>query len=276
MIAPDLRIRAHVSGLRPDLKRGAKLMIFQTFIDETGSKTTEAKRLFLMGGLIADVPSWERFALAWDAELKRPPGLEYFKLSQALSMKDQFATERGWTEALRDDRVMALAEIARSHVERGVAVWMRHDVYNELVVPFSRHKHLKDPYFPLFHHITEIVSRHARDLSGMTEIKYVFDENGEVGIRARDFWDRIAAASKGAIIGSTPNLENDKKFSPLQAADLYVGLTRADIEDKRTKLIEDAVDLFNSTKLKSIGAEYTREDMLSTAAFMIVSRPRGG
>lgn len=273
MSAPDWRVRALVSGLMPDLRKGARLMIFQTFIDESGSKTTQAERLFLMGGLIADVPSWERLSVAWDAELKKPPKLDYFKLSHALGMRHQFAPELGWTEKLRDERVLALAEIARAHVERGVAVWMRHDLYNDIVVPFSRHKHLENPYFPLFHHITEIVSRQAGDLKGMTEMKYIFDENGDVGLQARDFWGRIAAASKGAITGSTPNLEDDRKFAPLQAADLYVGLTRADIEGRRTKLIHEAVAHFNHTRLKSVGVEYTKEDMLSAAAFMIVTAP---
>ena len=260
-------------------------MILQACIDDSGTATYRKDRLYLLGGFIAEVVQWAKLTNAWEAELLKPPGAAYFKMSQALSLKDEFDREKGWTESLRDERILALADIAVQHVEMPIAVWVNHVAFDAFVRDFcprkSRFEHLRDPYFLLFHHITEIISRHKDLFPDMQELQYVFDEKQHIGEMSREFWKVIRRkASDGGVasfelIGSTPNLMDDKKFIPLQAADLYAGASRADLDGDRRPLMRNLAERFNTTRLQAIGAEYDRDNLLRLGADLILRRALG-
>lgn len=255
------------------------MMILQACVDDSGSRTTLPERMYLLGGLLTDVDRWEMLAGAWAVELDKPPHLDYFKLSEALSMTGEFEKAKGWNEDLRDERVLALARIIRAHVEMGVVIFLSHTSYNNLVVPFTDFRPLKDPYFLLFHHMTHLISRQADKFPDMKKLQYVFDKNGAIGETAISYWDHItveaSSRSGGKIHGSTPIPQDDKEFLPLQAADLHAGVSRHDLEQNWSDLIRDCAHEFNGMPKRSVAAEYDNDLLLRFAAGLLVRRLGG-
>jgi uncharacterized protein DUF3800 len=75
----------------------------RAFTDDSGSGGDS--RYFVLCGFMADLPTWEHFSDQWDAVLKAPPAIEYFKMSEAESLKGQFDKNKGWSETTRNKKV---------------------------------------------------------------------------------------------------------------------------------------------------------------------------
>ena len=50
----------------------------------------------MLAGFVADHEQWGKFSDEWDSALKEPPGLGYFKMTEAANMGGEFAEENGW------------------------------------------------------------------------------------------------------------------------------------------------------------------------------------
>lgn len=207
-------------------------MVLQAFVDDSGSDPQSFA--FVLGGFVARPPQWAAFTDEWERALHRPPRLEYFKNNEAMGLKDQFDRKRGWTEQKRNDRLVELAHVIRKHIPERFSVAMRHSDYKNYMhgIPVRRRmKTLEDPYFMLFHEFMLIVaSVHSLEPKAVP-CKFVFDDQGEVGRRARTWWPTFRKSMRNAakfdfspyFTGSPPDFEQDTEFKPLQAADLYAG-----------------------------------------------------
>jgi hypothetical protein len=49
-------------------------------MDESGG--VGQSRVFVMAGFLASAETWSDFGVDWDAALKKPPRLEYFKIAK--------------------------------------------------------------------------------------------------------------------------------------------------------------------------------------------------
>jgi hypothetical protein len=97
-------------------------VVYQACIDDSGSEPQSP--LFVLGGFVASAEAWTKFSDEWDAALKEPPVLDYFKMVEAANLTEQFAPAKGWTERKRDDRLLTLARIIRNYAKVRVAAMM--------------------------------------------------------------------------------------------------------------------------------------------------------
>jgi hypothetical protein len=212
-------------------------MVWQAFIDDSGSEPQSP--IFVLGGLVADHTAWARFSDAWQAALDLTPKLEYFKMSEAGAMREQFSPSRyGWTETLRDDRVVTLAHIIRAHATARICAWIRHDDYEthiaSLPTPVRRLMH-DSPYFILFMQ-TILATAIFGAGAGISEpCDYIFDEQAKFSEEMLAWWPNfkliVEHSSKSdlpSLIGSPPIFRNEKQFLPLQGADLVAWQMRND------------------------------------------------
>src|SRR3989442_216600 len=89
--------------------------MLQAFLDASG---TEGPALVL-AGFIAKVPAWESFSDEWwEALTQMDPPIEYFKMSEAAYLVDQFC---GWSERRRDIRVGRLYRIIENHTQASLS-----------------------------------------------------------------------------------------------------------------------------------------------------------
>jgi hypothetical protein len=217
-----------VSGL-PSGKRGKRaLMVFQVFIDDSGSEPQSP--IFVLAGFIASHDNWARFSDDWQTELERVPKLDYFKMSEAAWLRGQFSREREWTESMRDNRVASFAAIVRKHAAIRVEATMRHDDFNRYMasVPaVSRSLAIDHPYVMLFFQTILAVAL-FQDRFGIIEpCDFIFDEqigfSEEVNRQWRQFkssLDKSTRSDLAKFVGSRPIFRNEIEFMPLQAADL--------------------------------------------------------
>lgn len=274
---PDAYVLAHVSGLLPNERQRQLMVILQACIDDSASNRRHGPGYFMLGGLIATVDQWVQFSIEWQAKLDEAPALDYFKFSEASAMKGQFHTDRGWTEKLRDTRVRDLAKIAREHSLLGVSCFMPQHDYDEFIKCFAPNKELQDPYFMCFYQIVDAVTE-ARAHLPSDELQYIFDDQGETGLRAVSYWNDYRTSLpwyRPDLLGSTPKHENDKKFRPLQAADLYAGLRRT-LQGKGREItpqIESWAEPFDGMLLLERG--YTRESLMLHGAHLVVKNSIG-
>jgi Protein of unknown function (DUF3800) len=228
-------------GLPSRLWRERLLMPVRVFADDSGSGGESP--YFVLGGYMADFLTWERFSDRWDATLAEAPAIDYFKMSEAESLRGQFARENGWTDRTRDQKVNALIDVILEHDVFQSTCAVSEDDYRDVVKPVLGHqfkKQYRDPYLYLFtaavaafsswEHKYEHALRDASDgrlvlfdseARSRQRIDFVFD-------RGKKLTDKEAAKSYESLRNLEPyhrllgrvDFENDKEFVPLQAADL--------------------------------------------------------
>jgi hypothetical protein len=222
------RVLALVSGL-PSSKRGKRLlMVFQVFIDDSGSEPQSP--IFVLAGFIASHDNWARFADDWQTGLDKPPKLDYFKMSEAAWLRGQFSRERGWTETKRDNRVTAFASMILKHAAVRVETTMRHDEFSRYIASIPavhRSLYIDHPYAMLFFQAIMTVAAH-QDRFGMVEpCAFIFDKQIGFSDEVNRVWSRFKASldksttsDLAKFVGSRPIFRGEMEFLPLQAADL--------------------------------------------------------
>jgi hypothetical protein len=221
-------------------------MILQGNFDDSG--TSQGEFVCVIAGFISTVESWKVFSEEWRAKLDEYPGLRYFRMADAMSLRGQF--ERGWNSELRDQRVFELSEIIKKHVIIGVESKLRRVLYDRLVRGIS--PILDDPYFPCVmqlifavHH-WQIVNRHS-------ECDLIFDEQSDLAKHLLTQWptfkdnvkrDGVYPDSKAedwlALIEHSPIFRDDRRFLPLQAADMFAWIVRDTVSRRSLNLPESS------------------------------------
>lgn len=227
------RVWALVSGFPSDKRNRRLLMIvsWQAAIDDSGSEPQSP--FFVLGGFIAPAEAWAAFADEWDAALKEPPGLDYFKMAEAASLAEdgQFSPDKGWTEAKRDDRLITLARIIKNHAKIRIATAMPNDAFYKHIssLPASARTLSSDNPYGLLFMRTILAAGVFGSLRGIdSPCDFIFDEqlgfSDEVHRRWPQFKEILEKSTNSDLknfVGSRPIYRDEKEFLPLQAADLY-------------------------------------------------------
>ena len=206
--------------------------MLQAYIDDSGN--VGDGKTSLLAGYLATAEVWADFSDRWSAELQAPPSIEYFKLSEALHLKDQFA---GWSAAQRDDKVGALISVINATDVRYWAVAVLHnDIYLRVVKNRTRSS-INDPFYFLFTQIIQACMIHQQNNNITDAIDFVFDQNSKPARRTNKVFSGMMFAAPDSIkqsglIRNPPIMRDDKEFPPLQAADLLVGILRAQYENE--------------------------------------------
>jgi len=219
-VTPDSEeILALVSGYSHSDRMRRLLVVLQPVIDDSGRGE---QPVFVLAGFVMSVYMWTVFADQWRAILDAPPKIEYFKMKEATHCFEQF---EGFSIPQRDAKVRMLTSLIVDHKPLAV----RHVVPLEAYERCFKKKFSKKanyPYFLSYYGVIGTLLRyqvlnewHLNDKSD-----FVFDEQGTESDFIQGNW--TAAEKKlpeeyKKLIGARPDHRNDKKFLPLQAADLF-------------------------------------------------------
>jgi hypothetical protein len=161
----------------------------QAAIDDSGSEPQSPT--FILAGLAAPFGAWLAFAAAWKALLDKPPKLEYFKMTEAASMSGQFHPRRGWTEQMRDTRVLEFAHVARDFAAVRIHSSINNKLFRKYITSLpapERKLGIDSPYVLLFMQ-TILAMATVGDRVGLEgACDFIFDEQGAFGREALDWW----------------------------------------------------------------------------------------
>ncbi|HEV2359907.1 MAG TPA: DUF3800 domain-containing protein, partial [bacterium] len=195
-------------------------MAVEAYIDDSGSSARDIT--FALAGFVANVEAWALFSKAWQTVLDGPPKLDYFKMHEAFRRSGQFS---GWTEDAIQRRLMQLVDLIRSGGLIRVHCTMHRADYNA-TIKGKADSRIDDPYFPCFYQVLVAVIKFQIQNQWTQKIDFVFDEHGGVGHRTVLWYDAFKKAypkESRTYLSGPPIFRDDKKFLPLQAADLYAG-----------------------------------------------------
>lgn len=125
MIPAQEHILAFVSGLPPHARGGWLMITLQPYVDDSGSEPQN--HIFVLGGLIAQPTEWLEFSADWQDALDSVPiKLDYFKMTEAMSLRGQFDQPRGWKKPMRDRKVDEFIDVICKHVPLAAWISLRH------------------------------------------------------------------------------------------------------------------------------------------------------
>src|SRR5271166_3973486 len=101
-------IRRVMAGLRHDYFGKVYVSAMRAFVDDSGSGGDSP--WYVLAGYVGTVEAWDRFDTSWQAVLDGPPKLEYFKASEAESLRPN-GQWRGITKEERNARIAALIKV---------------------------------------------------------------------------------------------------------------------------------------------------------------------
>lgn len=224
---PSEYVWALVCGMAPQIaRRRLVLVLSQAFVDDSGSGGDSP--YFVLSSLISTVEKWACFADEWQAALAQSPSIEYFKMSQAESLKDEFV---GFTTDERDQKLKRLTDLVDRYSDFRFSHLIDREEYDEILRPVLP-KPYKNPYLWAFNAmISGIGSLMVSELPSFqhyrsepdSQIECVFDRQGKLEKRAGRLYDKVRGKpgfSHSHLIREPIRFENDRTFLPLQGADL--------------------------------------------------------
>ena len=212
-------VRALYSGVSPRVRQGRLILVFQGFVDDSGNH--RESDVFVLAGFVAKAdPDWLNFENNWRDALRKPPALEYFKMSECHALRGQFL---GWKKADRDQRLTELvAIIKRTAIASIFALVPRSEFF--AVMPKSRSRYFKSPYAIVYYALIWATLKSMRRCGITDKVDFIFDEQLRLSddVQAVYGWfaQQIMRSELGPLLGGRPTHGDDKKYLPLQAADL--------------------------------------------------------
>lgn len=220
-------------------------MALQAYIDDSGSH--KRSPVYVLAGLISTVENWKAFSDEWKSKLDEYPTLAYFKMTEAVALRGQF--QRGWTSDLRDQRVFELCEIIKKHVMVRIDSWLYRKHFDSIVAGIDSDSALSDPYYACFYQLVFSILTYRLE-HGEVDCDMIFDDQGSLGYHAIQGWDSAKivpadmdrAQQRADLLARTdpPIFRDDKKFLPLQAADLLAWLVNERLSSPRDHVLFDA------------------------------------
>lgn len=242
------RLRALASGLPPHKRGRRRLVIFQAFIDDSGS----GKPAFVLSGYISPVRWWEDFSYDWQRLLDQQPKLEYFKMREAANLSEQFG---GMKMEARDKRVQQFTSLIRVAAHASIISVIPIRLFESIVKTNAPQKEFRDPYFvALFDIVMKLLINQAAVDSSDT-IEFIFDDNPRLAAKVPHYYQltrSMLSPELRRLIAASPRFEDDKDFLPLQAGDLQSWYFRRLFAEKIAK------EPFHKHVQKSLFAELDR------------------
>jgi hypothetical protein len=233
-------VREIVCGLRHDLYSRFSVAMLKAFIDDSGSGGDSP--WYVLAGYLGTVEGWDAFDSKWLDVLHEHPYIEYFKSSEAESLRPdgQWA---GVSKEQRDAKIDALIGVIGHCTRRAVCAPIRQRDYDELVkgkIPPV----WDSPYFFLMPSIIS-ASINIERIDGESEsVDFVFDndQKHEKGSNRLNAALMLMRSNYGSLVNVS--FRDEKKFIPLQAADLLAWQIRRrySVPNDRRRHFEKALD----------------------------------
>jgi hypothetical protein len=189
------------------------------FVDDSGSGGDSP--YYVLGGYVGHVPEWNSFVTAWQGVLDLTPRLEYFKMSEAESLKGQFL---GFSADVRTSRLAEFIDVILQHDLFEWSVAISEADYREVLLPTLLPAFRSPYYFAFIGMVTALSGRYR--WSGSDEIvDFVFDEQEGMDRKALGIYQSFKTWFPHWRLGKVAH-RSDRDFLPLQAADLISWQTR--------------------------------------------------
>jgi Protein of unknown function (DUF3800) len=249
----------------------------QACIDDSGSEPT--KPHFILAGFVAPASGWAALSTEWQAALDESPKLEYFKMNEAILLIKQFDKKKGWDEAKRDDRLITFTRIIRKHAKIRIHAKMKNADFDKYIksIPVPNRKLVSDsPYILLF---TQIILAMAvrGDIYGVNEpCDFMFDEQVGFSEAIQHYWpmfkETVKNSSKSdlpAFVGDLPIFRDEKRFLPLQAADLYAWQMRNYFAQNQRLIVPVNRFLGQLVQIPMIERNYEEDEIVRLRDYLI-------
>jgi hypothetical protein len=198
----------------------------QGYFDDSGSHAGDP--VFMVAGFVSTADKWKTFCEEWRTKLDEYPKIRYFKMREAMSLRGQF--ERGWTPALRDQRVLELCEIIRKHAELCADSWLYRVNFDDLVANIVDLPEFNSPYGACFYQLIFALVTYLMERGGRESLELIFDKQSHLSERMMLYWDfskeyvpqnQHEQRKQALDRVCTPAFRDDVKSLPLQAADMW-------------------------------------------------------
>jgi hypothetical protein len=246
-VRPAAQVWRLVSGFPSGKRERRKLVILepQAVIDD--SATQPNPRYFVLAGFVSSAARWAEFSDEWQAALDLEPKLAYFKMNEANLLVGEFARDRGWTEPLRDDRLITLTRIIKKHVLLRLNASIKFVDFEKYIasIEVPERKSVSDyPYIYLFTKLICAMAVRSTLFNINEPCDFIFDDQEGISDEIFRQWPdfkatalRVSKSDFPSFLGERPIFRNDKCFNPLQAADLFANQYRNYLELNSGRII---------------------------------------
>ena len=210
-----------VCGLRHDLYSEFYVTVVKAFIDDSGSGGDSP--WFVLAGYIGSIVNWDAFDGEWQSVLDQHPKIEYFKSAEAESLRGEFS---GFTAPQRNARVDALIRVIQARASQAIHVRVKQKNYIRIVKANGIPPAWDDAYYFLFPAVLSAFVGMEKYGGSGDPIEFIFDSNERVEKPSRTLYGQLANAPLFAGRIANVNYRDEKKFLPLQAADLLAWQAR--------------------------------------------------
>jgi hypothetical protein len=215
-------IRKIICGLRRDFYARFSVTMLKAFVDDSGSGGDSP--WYVLAGYIGTVEGWDTFDEPWRAILDSHPKIEYFKSSQAESLRPdgQWA---GVTKDERNQKINALIEVITKCAKRAIHVRMQQRDYEEVIRGYVPPE-WDNPYYFLFPSFVSAVITMEKYFGLSKSVEFVFDSSETFEEPSLQLYGQFKGFDKFAGRVVNIHYEDEKLFLPLQAADLVAWQVR--------------------------------------------------
>jgi len=184
---------------------------------------SESGQVLTLAGYLASVQQWSRFQREWKKALAEFQ-LPYFHMREYAHSKKAFA---GWERDPRRDPLMKrLTWVIKSTVSHAFGIVIRIDEYDKYMTTDLEFPG-RSPYFLCHYTCYGLILKHCAKRGLQDDIAIVFDETAESKAHAEGIhgaYQKMRKAPEEAPNGNqlvSLSFADDKKLTPLQAADLF-------------------------------------------------------
>ncbi len=195
------------------------VVVALAFVDDSGSGGDSP--YFVLGGYVASPEVWDYFVPAWESILDSSPRLEYFKMSEAESLKGQFA---GFSAKNRTERLGKFIDVILDHDLFEWSVVISNADYREILLPTLLPQFRSPYYYALMGMLTALSGRY-RWAGSDEQVHFILDTQKGMEHHAHLICNSFRKWHPTWRIGHVA-FRNDKEHPPLQAADLIAWQTR--------------------------------------------------
>jgi hypothetical protein len=280
------RVWAQVTGLRPDgaVRRLLMALNFQAFVDDSRSKDE-----FVLGGHIATAENWAHFSKEWEELLpfatRDKNGSLRFKMTEMAGNPERVARVEVFYRAL--EKYSAASISCRMNLDDFEQAYERVQALAARLnwsVDFAK---WKNPYYFLFRGLMDRFHDHRETMKEFIpldeQVDFIFDNQSEKSFILAA-WDEIVEIRPKEVqkyYGATPRFEDDLKFLPLQAADLWAWWVRewyeedsAPMPDKMRRL--DFGGIWRGKKPRAVIAiSYTEDQIVDVMQSVMFASSQG-
>ncbi|HEY6183905.1 MAG TPA: DUF3800 domain-containing protein [Terriglobales bacterium] len=231
--------------------------MLKAFIDDSGSGGDSP--WFVLAGYIGTAESWDVFGDSWRTVLNGPPRLDYFKASEAESLRENGQ----WAGVSVDQRnaiINSLIHVIGKHALRSISVRVNQTDYNEIIKPYVPPV-WDHAYYYLFTGFMAAATSAEKYFGKNDPIEFYFDNTDKkLKKRSRMLYGQVANIPQFRNRVHDIHYEDEKTVLPLQAADLLAWQIRRRfcIEEQPRPQFEAAI---NCPPERSFNHTITREQL---------------